>query len=94
MKRRIDTADHRQPSGAAGRVYGRSVLPDFGCGRARRFNQIQEAVTDYYATAIIEVAIDVFFWLKSRLTKRPPAAGRPSEGAGVSSWHETDLPMR
>ena len=33
---------------------------------------------DLYATAIIEVAIDVFFWLKSRLTKRPPVAGRPS----------------
>jgi hypothetical protein len=33
---------------------------------------------DFYATAMIEVALDVLFWLKSKLTKKPPAAGKPS----------------
>jgi hypothetical protein len=33
---------------------------------------------DYYATALIEIFVNVLFWLKSRFTKKPLVKGRPS----------------
>jgi hypothetical protein len=36
------------------------------------------SVIDYYATALIEVAVDLFFWLRSSFKKKPPVIGRPS----------------
>jgi hypothetical protein len=33
---------------------------------------------DYYATALIEIAVDLLFWLKSKFRKKPPVKGRPS----------------
>lgn len=33
---------------------------------------------DYYATALIEVVVDLFFRLRSKFKKEPPVKGRPS----------------
>jgi hypothetical protein len=33
---------------------------------------------DYYATALIEIAVDLFFWLRSKFKKKPAMQGRPS----------------
>jgi hypothetical protein len=33
---------------------------------------------DYYATALIEIFVNILFWLKSRFTKKPLVKGRPS----------------
>ncbi len=39
---------------------------------------LEGAVMDFYATALIEVAIDLIFWVRSRLSRKRPAMGRPS----------------
>jgi hypothetical protein len=33
---------------------------------------------DLYPTAIVELAVELLFWIKGVLTKKPRAAGRPS----------------
>jgi hypothetical protein len=33
---------------------------------------------DYYGTALIEIAVNIVFWLKRVFTKKPPVKGRPS----------------
>ena len=32
---------------------------------------------DYYATSLIEIVVDLFFWLRSKFKKKPPVKGRP-----------------
>jgi hypothetical protein len=36
------------------------------------------SVMDYYATALIEVVVDLFFWLRAKFKQKPSAKGRPS----------------
>jgi hypothetical protein len=36
------------------------------------------SVMDYYATALIEVVVDLFFWLRGKFKQKPSAKGRPS----------------
>jgi hypothetical protein len=33
---------------------------------------------DYYSTALIEIVIDLLFWVKRKFAKKPPVKGRPS----------------
>jgi hypothetical protein len=36
------------------------------------------SVMDYYAAALIEVVVDLFFWLRGKFKQKPSAKGRPS----------------
>jgi len=33
---------------------------------------------DFYATALFEIAVELFFWIRRRLAKKPAVVGRPS----------------
>jgi len=33
---------------------------------------------EFYATALFEIAVELFFWIRRRLTKKPAVVGRPS----------------
>ncbi|WP_256438846.1 hypothetical protein [Bradyrhizobium sp. CCBAU 53351] len=33
---------------------------------------------DFYATAIFDIAVELFFWIRRSLTRKPAIAGRPS----------------
>lgn len=33
---------------------------------------------DFHATAFVEIVVELFFWLRRKLAKKPAVAGRPS----------------
>jgi hypothetical protein len=40
---------------------------------------------DYYGTALIEIVVNIVFWLKSKFTKKPAVKGRPKGRPSVPS---------